>query len=697
MNKRRLLITSALPYANGPIHLGHMVEAIQTDIFARAMRMCGHEAVYVCADDTHGTPIELNARKRGITPEELIAETWKSHTADYRGFDIHFDHFHSTNSPENKALAIAIFEALQKGGHIQERTVKQLYSESMQRFLPDRYVKGKCPKCGAPDQYGDVCEVCNARYDATELVEPHCVLDGGVPVVKESHHLFMSFAELANWLREFANSDALGDEVRNFVLTWIDEGLQDWNISRDAPYFGFEIPGYPGKYFYVWMDAPIGYIASTKAWCDKNGKNLDDYWKNKDTEIWHFIGKDIIYFHTLFWPAMLKVAGFSVPTRIHAHGFLTVNGKKMSKSRGTFVLASDYLKALPAAYLRYYFAAKLAEGVEDIDLNIEDFYFRVRSGLIDNLANLHNRSFAFAETKLGGNLCDFSGNADCVALVENAKKILLEGIKSYNSLDTANVIRKITEAGDLANGFYQTQAPWGYLKGEQPDVEKARQIVTACADVVRMIAIAIKPVVPDFSEKIFSQLGLGDQNLCDMDKRLTNGNGIHNVEKTYIRPERESFDVLVANEVIETPKAAEVKPENSAKPSVLPGEEKADMAVSSEIERRPLKDLIAYEDFEKLDIRVGVVLECEKVKKSNKLLCCKVEIGHPDGPVQIVAGIAKHYTPEALINRKVLVLTNLVPRQLFGLESHGMILAASDENGLELPSVVTRPAGNHVS
>ena len=524
MTKRRLLITSGLPYANGAIHLGHMVETIQTDIFARAMRTMGHDAVYVCADDTHGTPIEISAAKRGISPEALIAEAWNSHVADFKGFNIEFAHYYTTHSEENKALAYEIFEAMQKAGLIRERVVRQLYSEPLKRFLPDRYVKGKCPKCGAEDQYGDVCEVCKSRYDAIELIDPHCVLDNSVPIVHESRHLFVSLSDLSEFLDSFASSSALDDEVRNFVKTWIKEGLQDWNISRDKPYFGFEIPGYPEKYFYVWMDAPIGYIATTKSWCEANGKSFDSYWHDENTEIWHFIGKDIIYFHTLFWPAMLKVAGFTLPHKIHAHGFLTVNGKKMSKSRGTFILASKYLEVLPAAYLRFYFAAKLSTGVDDIDLNIEDFYYRVRSGLIDNLANLHNRSFSFAETKLGGLLSSAHYDDACRELIAKTRSRIREAFDMYANLDTAGAIKSICEIGNAANLFYQEQAPWGYLKGESANVDKARAIVTACAEVVRMIAIALKPVVPDFSAKVRrSEFGRFGQRIgrwkCDSPRR----------------------------------------------------------------------------------------------------------------------------------------------------------------------------------
>lgn len=691
MTKRRLLITSGLPYANGSIHLGHMVESIQTDIFARAMRAMGHDAVYLCADDTHGTPIEISAAKRGISPEALIAEAWNSHLADFKGFDIEFAHYYTTHSEENRQLSNEIFEALRRAGLIRERVVRQLYSEPLKRFLPDRYVKGKCPKCGAEDQYGDVCEACKSRYDAIELIDPLCVLDNSLPIVRESRHLFVSLSDLNGFLDSYASSSALDDEVRNFVKTWIKEGLQDWNISRDKPYFGFEIPGYPEKYFYVWMDAPIGYIATTKSWCEANGKSFDSYWHDENTEIWHFIGKDIIYFHTLFWPAMLKVAGFTLPHKIHAHGFLTVNGKKMSKSRGTFILASKYLEALPAAYLRFYFAAKLSTGVEDIDLNIEDFYYRVRSGLIDNLANLHNRSFSFAETKLGGKLSSAHYDEACRELIGDTRERIRAVFEMYANLDTAGAIKAICEIGNAANLFYQEQAPWGYLKGESANVDKARAIVTACADVVRMIAIALKPVVPDFSAKVFGQLGVGDQNLMDLGKSLGDGDVIAHVEKAYIRPERAEFDALtVPEERKDAGGAAE------SQQTTFPGEEKVDEARQLEVVRTPLKSLIEFDDFEKLDIRVGKVLVCEKVKKSNKLLRLEVEIGHPDGPVQILSGLAKYYQPDALIGRHVLVIANLKPREMFGMMSNGMVLAASDELGLELPTVLLRVPGSQV-
>jgi len=697
MTKRRILITNGLPYANGPIHLGHMVETIQTDVFARAMRMSGHEVVYVCGDDTHGTPVEISAAQQGITPETLIGRMWESHKKDFDGFDIGFSFYHTTHSEETRALANEIFASLQARGCITEEVVKQLYSEKLERFLPDRYVKGTCPKCGAPDQYGDTCEVCKGRYEATELINPRCVLDDSIPVVRESNHLFLSFGDLTEDLRAFVNSPALSDEVRNFALAWIDEGLKSWNISRDKPYFGFEIPGYPDKFYYVWMDAPIGYIGATKAWCDVHHQSLDEYWRNDNVEIWQFIGKDIIYFHTLFWPAMLKAARFSLPHRIHVHGFLTVNGKKMSKSRGTFILASHYLDVLPAAFLRFYFAAKLSSGIDDIDLNIEDFYFRVRSGLVDNLANLHNRSFSFAETKLGGQLDDAHYDDDCRALIAFARASLSDVVADYEALDTASAVRRLCEIGDKANLFYQEKAPWALLKGENADLDKARAIVTACAEVVRVIAIGLKPIVPDFSAKIFAQLGIGDQNLSDLRSGLSATHRIANVEKTYLRPERETFDALTVAET--KSEAAVVEPETKvAGADVLPGAEPVVAATATAAaELRALKSFISYEDFDKIDIRVGRVLACDKVKKSNKLLCCKVDIGLPTGPVQIVAGIAKHYEPESLINRHVLVLANLAPRMLFGLESHGMILAASDLGGLELPGTLLRASGASVS
>lgn len=690
--KRRLLITSGLPYANGPIHLGHMVEAIQTDIFARAMRLRGHEALYMCADDTHGTPVELKARERNISPEELIAQASVSHQADFAGFGIDFANYYTTHSEENRELANFFFERMKAQGYIHERVVKQLYSDALKRFLPDRYVKGSCPKCGAPDQYGDVCEQCKARYDAVDLVDARCVIDNSIPVVRESLHLFVSLSDFTDFLREFTLSESINDSIRDFVLTWIDEGLQDWNISRDKPYFGFEIPGYKDKFFYVWMDAPIGYIASTANWCKKNGQELDSFWKNKDTEIWHFIGKDIIYFHCLFWPAMLKAAGFNTPHRVHTHGFLTVNGKKMSKSRGTFILASEYLKHLPADFLRFYIASKLSGGVDDIDLNIEDFYYKTRSTLVDNIANLHNRSFSFALSKLDGRLGDLGSDAASRVLLSRAREMAAQAIACYEEMDTAGVIRIITQIGDLGNGYYQEQAPWALLKGSAQDVEHTRSIVSTCAEVVRLIAIALKPVIPKFSAMIFAQLSLEDQTEADLDVSLGAGSRISGVEKTYLRPERETFDLLMTDTVQNQPEDA--TPTTKA---ALPGNEAIPEKREGCLERHALKELIEYADFEKLDLRVGQIVHCERVSKSEKLLRCEVEIGHPDGPVQIVAGLGKHYEPLALLHRQVVVLCNLKPRTLFGLESRGMILAASDAEGLEVPSFLNRLAGNAIT
>ncbi len=700
MTQRRILITSALPYANGHIHLGHLVETIQTDIFARAMRMAGHDAIYLCADDTHGTPIELSARERGITPETLIAEIFEAHCEDFRAFDIAFDHYTTTHSETNRALANEIFGRLQSGGHIVEKTVKQLYSEPLGRFLPDRYVKGGCPKCHAPDQYGDVCEACNTRYDATELKDPTCVIDGSKPVIRESTHLFVSFKDLAEWLRDFTRTEVLQSDVRNFVTSWLDEGLQDWGISRDAPYFGFEIPGYPGKYFYVWLDAPIGYVAATHSYCAESGRDFDSYWHRNDAEIWHFIGKDIIYFHTLFWPAMLRAANMTLPHRVQVHGFLTVNGKKMSKTRGTFVLASTYRQHLPAAYLRFYYAAKLSGGIEDIDLNLEDFYYRVRADLVDNLANLHNRSFAFAETKLGGQLCSFDTDPDAMQLVDEVKALARKAIEAYDRVDTAAAVRAITEMGDRANLSYQHQAPWSHLKddpksGRPADPEKARRIVSACAEVVRLVAICIKPIVPDFAAKIEAQLGIQPLLFADLDHPVGDHSRVSQVEKIYLRPEREPFDALIASPPAPPAPSAPVATEPPAAHDPVPD---APTASDLPVERRPLKDLVDYADFAKLDLRVGRVLAAEAVPKSAKLLCCQVEIGAPEGPVQIVAGIGKAYQAADLVGRRVLVLTNLAPRKIFGLTSQGMLLAGGPgEQEIELPSFAQRQPGDAVS
>jgi methionyl-tRNA synthetase len=670
-----------------------LVETIQTDIFARAQRLAGHDALYVCADDTHGTPIELSARKHGVAPEVYIAQVWDAHTATFRAFDIQFDHYYTTHSPENRALAHLFYQRLREGGHIVERTVKQLYSPTLQRFLPDRYVKGECPKCGAADQYGDVCEVCNTRYDAIDLINPRCVLDDSVPVIGESAHLFVSFAEFKDWLRAFTqDGDFLQRDVANFVKTWLDEGLQDWAISRDAPYFGFEIPDRPGKYFYVWLDAPIGYISTTQRLCAESGRDFDALWHDPSTEIYHFIGKDIIYFHALFWPAMLKAAGFNTPRRVHVHGMLTVDGKKMSKSRGTFITASTYLQALPADFLRYYYAAKLSHGIDDIDLNVEDFYFRVRSGLVDNLANLHNRTFAFIEQKLGGALLDVSAALDGFdagrALLDEVAARAPQVIAAYEGLQYAEAIRLITECGDIANKFYQDQAPWAHLRG---DVAQAHKITTCCAEVVRRVAILLKPVLPRFAAAVEAQLGLPPQTFADLQAPISSARRVQGVDKIYLRPERAQFDAIIVKPA---------PPEAATTPAPAPAATVANTptpAPDAAPNTKPLKPTITYEQFAALDLRVGLVLSCERVPKSDKLLKLSVEVGHPDGPRQIIAGLGLSFTPEALTGARVTVLTNLAPRKIFGLMSEGMILAAGDgPGGFELPQTQTKRPGDGV-
>lgn len=674
---RRILVTSALPYANGPIHIGHMVEVLQTDMFVRALKLAGHDVIYMCADDTHGTPIELNARKQGITPEALIARSFESHTADFAGFGVEFDEYYTTNSDENREMVHHFYDKLKAGGHIDERTVKQLYSEKLDRFLPDRYVKGTCPKCNTPDQYGDVCESCNSRYDATELIDPVCTIDDSRPVVKETTHLFMTFGDFADWLREYSESDAIQNDVANFTKTWLDEGLQDWSITRDAPYFGFEVPDRPGKFFYVWLDAPIGYVSTTLKYCTESGRSFDDYWRDNETEIYHFIGKDIVYFHTLFWPAMLRAAGFNIPKKVHVHGMLTVNGTKMSKSRGTFILASKYLETLPSDYLRYYFAAKLSDSIEDIDLSIEDFYYRVRSGLIDNLANLHYRTFSFIKNKLDGRLSDISSNADAQALLTEVRPLIERAIAAYEALEYSEGIRLISEAGAKANTFYQHQEPWSFLRdnpktGALADPEKARRIATACIEVVRLIAIAIKPVVPSYAARIEAQLGLDPLSFADTLAVLSSDTLLGDISKLYQRPELEEFLALVPEEP-ETPEEEDT------------------------VERRALKDTTDFESFVGLDLRVGEILSCERVPKSNKLLLARVEVGHPDGPRQIVAGLGKVYAPGDLVGKRVAVLTNLAPRKIFGVESQGMLLAAGDGKALEVPTFSTSQPGDPIS
>ena len=504
-----VVVTMALPYANGDIHLGHMVEAVQADVYVRYRRLLGDRAVYICADDTHGTPIELSAIRQGITPEQLIERAHGNHLRDYRGFGISFDTFYTTNSPENRSYAERIFAALQQKGRIVERELEQFYCEHDRRFLPDRFIVGICPRCDAPDQYGDVCELCGATYDSAELVNPRCRLCNTPPVRRTSQHLFVTLHSEEAFLRDYLNNPGvLQSDMRSFVNNWIDGGLREWCISRDGPYFGFGIPGYPGKFFYVWLDAPIGYLSSTAHWCSQTGGDIDSYWDaERGGEIVHVIGKDIVYFHTLFWPVMLRNAGFRLPARFFVHGFLTVQGEKMSKTRGTFILARRFLETMthPQApqYLRFYFAAKLGGTSADIDLDVADFCSRVNTTLVNNFGNLHHRTFVFAQRFFDNAIPDAPWDTDVEQrvgpLVERARQ-------AYADTDYKTVVEQVHLLGNLGNKYYQDSRPWDLVKTDQGG---AASVIVTCANLVRTIAVLLKPILADTVAAFEEQIGIG--------------------------------------------------------------------------------------------------------------------------------------------------------------------------------------------
>jgi methionyl-tRNA synthetase len=512
---RKIVVTSALPYANGPIHMGHLVEYLQTDIWVRFQKMCGNECLYFCADDTHGTPVMISARAAGITPEQLIERTHKEHKADFDGFLVEFDNYYSTHSPENKRFSELVFNSLNKAGSIVKRSVEQAYCESCKMFLPDRFIRGACPKCKAEDQYGDSCEVCGATHRPTELINPRCATCGSKPALKTSEHYFFKLADYEQRLRDLIAAEHIQKSVANKLEEWFKAGLKDWDISRDGPYFGFKIPGEENKFFYVWLDAPIGYMASAKNYCDRNGLDFDKLWNSAEYELYHFIGKDITYFHALFWPAMLMGAGFRTANKLFIHGFLTVNGEKMSKSRGTFIKAGTYLKHLNPEYLRYYYASKLVGGVEDIDLSTEDFINKINSDLVGKLANLASRSVPMITKKFDGRLSRLDEQGKL--LIKKLAGAKAEIIENYENLNYAAVIRIITSLADEANRYVEQNQPWATVK---TDLEKTQTTLTAIINAVKILTIYLKPVLPDYAKKVQEFLNVKEQKFADVEMVL---------------------------------------------------------------------------------------------------------------------------------------------------------------------------------
>jgi methionyl-tRNA synthetase len=661
---RKILVTSALPYANGSIHLGHLVEYIQTDIWVRFQKMQGNTVHYVCADDTHGTPIMLRAEKEGITPEALIAKVHTEHYADFSEFLVEFDNYYSTNSPENKELASAIYKALKANGKISTKTIEQFYDPVKNMFLPDRFIKGECPKCHAKDQYGDSCEVCGATYNPTELINPFSAVSGAAPVRKETEHYFFKLSECSDFLRSWTRSGTLQQEAANKMNEWIGEAgenkLSDWDISRDAPYFGFEIPDAPGKYFYVWLDAPIGYMASFKNLCAKNGLDFDEYWKaDSKTELYHFIGKDILYFHALFWPATLEYSGYRKPTQVFSHGFLTVNGEKMSKSRGTFITARSYLDHIKnPEYLRYYYAAKLNGSMEDIDLNLEDFVARVNSDLVGKYINIASRTAGFINKRFAGKLVSACKHD----VVETIKASAPEIAKAYEARDYSRALREIMRLADLANADVADAAPWVVAKQEGMAAEaKLHADCSSALEMFRLLTLYLKPALPDLAGNIERFLNISPLTWSSVNDSFADGHAINEYNHLITRIDPKHIEAMTeANK-----ETLQHSPETVSKTQ-------ADLANAG--------DYISIDDFTKVDLRIAKIVNAEHVEGAEKLLRLSLDIGESN-PRQVFAGIKSAYDPATLVGRLTLMVANLAPRKMkFGM-SEGMVLAASDEHG----------------
>ncbi|WP_374338263.1 methionine--tRNA ligase [Leeia sp.] len=673
--KRQILVTSALPYANGPIHLGHMLEQIQTDIWVRFQKMRGHECYYICADDTHGAPIMLRAEKEGITPEALVARSLVEHRQDSAGFLIQHDNYYSTHSDENRSYAEIIYAALKANDKIAVRTINQLFDPEKEMFLPDRYVKGECPKCGAKDQYGDACEVCGTTYAATELKNPYSAVSGATPVLRESEHYFFRLTECSDMLRDWTRGETtladgrvqphLQPESLNKMNEWIEGGLSDWDISRDAPYFGFPIPGTDGKkFFYVWLDAPIGYMASFRNLCDRIGLDFNTFFgKDSKAELYHFIGKDILYFHALFWPAMLHFSGFRKPTGVFAHGFVTVDGAKMSKSRGTFINAGAYLKHLSPEYLRYYFAAKLNNRIEDIDLNLEDFVARVNSDLVGKFVNIASRSAGFISKRFAGKL---ASQLDDTRLLEKLQAASEEIAAHYEARDYAKALRDIMALTDLANQYVDEMKPWELAKQEGAD-HQLQQVCSVALNLFRLLTLYLKPVLPALTEKVEGFLCISPLTWQDAGNLLLD-HTIQPYQHLMTRIDKKQVDAMIEDNKLALAAAAEPA---AAEPA------------ASAVE--PIADTVGIDDFSKVDLRIARIVNAEHVEGAAKLLKLTLDIGSETRTV--FSGIKAHYDPASLIGKHTVMIANLAPRKMkFGL-SEGMVLAASgtsDDSGVFL-------------
>lgn len=647
-----MLVTCALPYANGSIHLGHMLEHIQADIWVRYQRMRGHQVHFICADDAHGTPIMLKAQQMGITPEEMIAAVSKEHQTDFAGFNISFDNYHSTHSDENRELAELIYGRLKDGGFIKGRTITQLFDPEKSMFLPDRFVKGTCPKCKSPEQYGDNCDSCGATYSPTELIDPKSAVSGATPVMKDSEHFFFDLPQFETWLAGWVRgSGAIQEEMANKMQEWFESGLQQWDITRDAPYFGFEIPGAPGKYFYVWLDAPIGYMASFKNLCNKRGDiDFDSYWKaDSEAELYHFIGKDIAYFHCLFWPSMLEGAGFRKPTKVNVHGYVTVNGAKMSKSKGTFIKASTYLNHLDPECLRYYYAAKLNSRIDDLDLNLDDFVARVNADVVNKLVNLASRNAGFIAKRFDGKLAATCAEPELYAEFANASASISE---AYEAREFSRAIREIMALADKANRYVDEKAPWVLAKQEGADAE-LQAVCSVGINLFRVLMAYLKPVMPLLAERAEAFLG----------ETLTWNGVALPLTNHQLTPFKALFSRI---EPAKIEAMIEASKEDLAKEQAP--------KVTGPLADDPISPTISYEDFAKLDLRVALIKKAEAVPEADKLLKLQLDLGGETR--QVFAGIKSAYTPEDLEGRLTVMVANLAPRKMrFGM-SEGMVLAA---------------------
>lgn len=663
-SKRRILVTSALPYANGSIHLGHLLEHIQTDIWVRFQRLRGHECYSVCADDAHGTPVMLKAQELGITPEQMVEQTRTEHEKDLNDFLISYDNYYVTHSPENKAACELVYNKLNENGYISKRTISQLYDPEKEMFLPDRFVKGTCPKCGAEDQNGDNCDVCGATYSPTEVKNPRSVVSGATPILKDSEHFFFDLPQFEGMLKEWIRSGAIKNEMANKLEEWFEQGLQQWDISRDAPYFGFEIPNAPGKFFYVWVDAPVGYMASFKNYADKHGINDEEFWqKGNNTELYHFIGKDITYFHCLFWPAMLEGAGFRKPTGVNIHGFVTVNGAKMSKTRGTFIKASTYLEHLNPEYLRYYFASKLNDNVTDIDLNFEDFVQKVNADLVGKVVNIASRCAGFITKKFDGKLSESIENPSLLKEFQDAEQSIADAIENRHY---HKAIRDIMTLADKANVYIDAQAPWVTIKDESKQVF-THDVCSLGIHLFRILMVYLTPVVPKLSES--AQAFLNDQFTWESIQEVKTGHSINKFKAMLQRVDNDKVSAMVDASKEHLKATAEKK---IAAPQVSSTAKAVAEETKSSIE--PISDTISFEDFAKIDLRIAKIVHAEAVEKADKLLRLECDIG--DETRQVFAGIKSAYKAEDLIGKHTVVVANLAPRKMrFGM-SEGMVLAA---------------------